>query len=169
MSKLVVFDDGMKGIDTKYASMSNTGELKVQEVETNIIKTMDNPSTQDHIGWNYKQVVSAYLNSGGAEMRVGNNVVLGSGVYYIKFQMTIDPNGNYFWVNMFIREVGAGKVHLEYHGNRYHGYNIMPAVITHILVIPPLATKDIEFIGQNLASFGMSTSQDCRIEIIRIA
>jgi hypothetical protein len=33
MSKLVVFDDGMKGIDTKYASMSNVGELIVKELE----------------------------------------------------------------------------------------------------------------------------------------
>jgi len=139
----------------------------IQGIETTTIRTMDNPSAQDHIGWSYKQVVSAYLNSGGTPIRVGSNVVLGPGVYYIKFQMTIDPNGNYFWVNMRIREVGGSA--LESHGNRYHGYNILPVAITHILVIPPLGTKDIEFIGENQASFGIGTNQDCRIEIIRIA
>lgn len=139
----------------------------IQGIETTTIRTMDNPSSQDQIGWHYKQVVGAYLTGGSVDVRVGDNVVLTSGVYYIRFQLTVDPEGEYFWVNMYIREVGGSD--LESHGNRYHGYTIMPVAITHILVIPPLTTKDIEFVVQNQSPYGRPAQQDCRIEIIRIA
>jgi hypothetical protein len=126
------------------------------------------PTNTHQVGWTYKESVSAYFNSHSAQIRVGSNVVLTHGVYYMKFQITLDPNGNYFWVNMYIREVGA-TTSLESHGNRYHGYTIFPVAITHVLVIPPGEIKDIEFMVQNQATFGVASNQDCTIEIIKIA
>ena len=176
MSKLVVFDGGMKGVDTSLASMSNVGELKVQQVETNTIRTIGIPSSKEHIGWNLTLDIpgpGSNIPSDGSNAfkRLGSNIVLGSGVYYLRGQVTIDPNNNFFFYSAIIKEVDGAVLSTNRH--RIWGYSWMDNIVTHILVIPPLATKDIEFGASCTINFGRGTviqpQEPSKFEIIRIA
>lgn len=148
----------------------------IQGIETTTIRTMDNPSAQDHIGWSYKQDIpgaGSNIPSDGSNTfkRLGSNVVLGSGVYYLRGQVTIDPNNNFFFCNATIKEVGGSVLSTNRH--RIWGYSWMDNTVTHILVIPPLGTKDIEFGASVSINFGGGTIINppfpSKFEIIRIA
>jgi len=179
--QISVKEDGGSLVDR--FKILNTGETivngslgAIQGIETTTIRTMDNPSSQDHIGWSYTQNipnVGSNIPSDGSQAfkRLGSNVLLGSGVYYLRGQVTIDPNNNFFFYNATIKEVGGAVLSTNSH--RIWGYSYMDNTVTHILVIPPLATKDIEFGASVSINFGGGTIINppfpSKFEIIRIA
>lgn len=161
----------------------NTGDTVVngslgaiQGIETTFIRTMDIPSSKEHIGWNLTQDIPSLgsnipSDGSNAFKRLGSNVPLTSGVYYLRGQVTIDPNNNFFFYNATIKEVGGAVLSTNRH--RIWGYSWMENVVTHILVIPPLITKDIEFGASCTINFGAGVTinppQPSKFEIIRIA
>jgi len=89
----------MRGIDTQYASMTDVGELKVQEVQTNTIRTTQIPRGKDMIGWYNIQAIPAdsrLLANGSYAFNQLVNINLDPGVYYLRCGVSIDPNGNVF-------------------------------------------------------------------------
>jgi hypothetical protein len=146
MSKLVVFDGGMRGIDTQYASMTDVGELKVQEVQTNTIRTTQIPGGTDMIGWYNIQVISAgskLLANGTYAFNQLVNITLDPGVYYLRGGVSIDPNGNIFDSKAIIQELGG--VVLAENEVRNWGFAVFPNICTHILEVPYGTTMNVEF------------------------
>ena len=118
MSKLVIFNNGMRGVDTDNASMTEEGVLKVQKIKTTGIPTEDN--VDQYIGWNLTQNIPALgsdIPSDGTETfkRLGDPVLLSSGVYYLRGQVSIDPNGNEFFYSATIKEVSGNVLSTNRH------------------------------------------------------
>lgn len=172
MSKLVVFDGGMRGIDTQVASMTDIGELKVQEVQTNTIRTTQIPGGTDMIGWNTTLQIPA-----GSRLRADGtynfnqlvNITLDPGVYYLRGGVSIDPNGNNFDSKAIIQEVG-GEVLAE-NEVRNWGFAVFPNICTHILEVPYETTMNVEFGSAINYDFGglIESSKDTKFEVIRLA
>ena len=168
MSKLVIFNNGLRGVDISNASMTEEGVLKVKKIKTTGIPTEDND--KQYIGWNrtLKGGRISIPSDYGQHIRLFGPETLFSGVYYIKFQISIYPNGNDFQLNSYIKPPNTYDF-LEYHPSRFYGYSVMPVIITHILTVQPNTTQDIEFTCRNFASFSVTPTHDCKAEIIRIA
>lgn len=148
----------------------------IQGIETTAVTTTDNPSSKSHIGWNSTQDIPSLgsnIPSDGSNSfkRLGSSVALPTGVFYLRGEVTIDPNGNTFFYNATIKEVGGAVLSTNRH--KIWGYSWMDNVVTHILVIPPLTTKDIEFGASCTINFGAGVTinppQPSKFEIIRIA
>ncbi len=172
MSKLVVFNGGMKGINTNYASMTDAGELKVQEVQTNTIRTRQIPEDRDMIGWHNIQLIpegSRLLADGSYAFYQLVKITLDPGVYYLKGGVSIDPNGISFDSKAIIQEVG-GQVLAE-NEVRNSGFAVFPNICTHILRVPYEGTIDLQFgsaINYNFGGF-IGTSKVTKFEVIRVA
>lgn len=172
MSKLVVFDGGMRGIDTQYANMTDVGELKVQEVQTNTIRTTQIPGGTDMIGWYNIQAIPAgsrLLANGTYAFNQLVNITLDPGVYYLRGGVSIDPNGNGFDSKAIIQEVGGAV--LAENEVRNSGFAIFPNICTHILEVPYGTTMNVEFgsaINSNFGGF-IASSKDTKFEVIRLA
>ena len=167
MSKLVIFNNGMRGVDISNASMTEEGVLKVKKIKTTGIPTEDNDNDNDkqYIGWNRTlkggQIPIRPDYGYSQHIRLFGPVTLLSGVYYIKFQISIYPNGNDFQLNSYIKPPNTYDF-LEYHPSRFYGYSVMPVIITHILTVQPNTTQDIEFTCRNFASFSVTPTMIVR-------